>query len=167
MNLTTPRSFIKTITLNDAPFFQALTNSPGWLKYIGNRGTKTLEDTENYLKRSFLKCYEDHGFGYYLITTKENHPIGICGFLKKPTLEYEDFGFAFLPEYCGQGYALEASQAVLDYGIQTYGFQTLDAVTQSDNLKSKRLLEKLNFKYQRILESENDSTPLELYRWSN
>ena len=83
--------------------------------------------------------------------------MGIAGFLKKEELENVDFGFAFMPEWQGHGYAYEASRAILAYGIKEFGFLTLDAVTMRENLSSQKLLLKLDFNPTDIsLENESD-----------
>ena len=143
--LRTERTIIETITLNDAEFFVSLVNSPGWLRFIGNREVNDADDARRYLQTGFLKCYDENGFGYYLVKTLDRTPIGICGFLKKSNLENADFGFALHPDWFGQGLGLESATAVLAYGIRTYSFTVLDAVTSPDNVRSKRLLERLGF----------------------
>ena len=56
-------------------------------------------------------------YGLYLTSLKEDGtPIGICGLIKRETLEDVDIGFAFLPAFWGRGYAFEAAAAVLAHG---------------------------------------------------
>ncbi len=169
MNLIeTKRTIIELITLDDAPFFVSLVNSPDWLRYIGDRNVMSNDDACQYLQNGFLRSYVDNGFGYYIVKIASNHvPIGICGFLKKPKLDNPDFGFAFLPDYYGQGYAIESCRAVLDYGIWSFDFSVLDAVTMPDNKPSIRLLEKLGFHHQGIWSADTVDDELRLYRWQN
>ena len=147
--LTTERTIIERISLEDADFILALVNSPGWIRFIGDRDISNLDDARRYLQDGFLKSCRDNGFGYYsvrLACTLE--PVGICGFLKRPYLDNADFGFALLPDYFGRGLAYEACRAVLAYGARAFAFPVLDAVTVPDNLRSMRLLEKLGFERQ-------------------
>ena len=109
-----------------------------------------------------MKCYNENGFGYYLVKILDRTPIGICGFLKKANLENVDFGFALHPDWFGLGLGYESATAVLNYGIRTYSFIVLDAVTSPDNVRSKRLLDRLGFnRIGAIGNIENT----ELYRW--
>ena len=164
--LETERTIIDHITLDDAPFFLELLNSPDWLRFIGNRNVTNIDDALDYLRNGFICCYAENGFGYYIARLKPTLvPIGICGFLKKPTLDNPDFGFALLPGFYGQGLAFESSRAVLDYGIQTFKFCVLDAVTTPDNARSTRLLEKLAFKDNGMAPSAPDNGELRLFRW--
>ena len=160
--LRTERTIIESISLNDAEFFVSLVNSPDWLRFIGNREVNNAADARRYLQEGFLKCYNENGFGYYLVKTLDRAPIGICGFLKKANLENPDFGFALHPDWFGLGLGHESAAAVLDYGIRKYSFTVLDAVTSPDNTRSKRLLDQLGFiRIGSIGNMENT----ELYRW--
>jgi RimJ/RimL family protein N-acetyltransferase len=162
----TKRTVVDSITLDDAPFFLALVNSPDWLRYIGIRHIANVHDACRYLEEGFLKSYSDNGFGYYVIrTTLDRVPIGTCGFLKRADLDNPDFGFALLPEFYGQGFAIESCRAVLDYGIRTFDFNILDAITSPDNLRSIKLLDKLGFSIHGEVDGDSAEKQLNLYRW--
>lgn len=144
--ITTTRLHIRPFTPDDAPFILELVNSPGWLKYIGDRGVKTIEDAKTYLTDRLIASYDEHGYGFYhtaLLTNQQ--PIGMFGFAKRPFLEQPDLGFALLPGFEGRGYAVEASNAVMDYGQKVLNLQQLTAFTLPTNEKSIRLLERVGF----------------------
>ena len=161
-----------TLSIDDAPFILALTQTEGWIRYIGDNAFTSVEEVEKYISEGFLKTYLVHGFGYYLIRTTGGKPIGIAGFLKKHYLQNPDFGFAFMPEYHGRGYATEACRAVLNYGVETFEFEKLDAVTLPINKASIALLENLGFVEQGVTSvppKAGDSRQAEqvsLYRWT-
>lgn len=166
IGICTKRLSIDFITIDDAPFFVSLVNTTDWLRFIGDRGVTDIESAASYLKNGFLKCYEDNGFGYYIVRkTSDQEAVGICGFLKKPDLEYPDFGFALLPEYYGHGYAFEACKAVLSFGIKEFGFRFLDAVTTDDNERSAHLLIKLGFEKVGVVANQDEAKELMLYRY--
>ena len=160
----TARTRIRKLHEDDAGFILKLVNSPGWLRYIGDRNVHSVIDAVEFLRDAFIRCYEDHGFGYYLVESVDSEPIGICGFLKKPYLDHEDFGFALLPEFQGSGYALEASKAVLSFGEAEFGFTELVAVTDPENESSKRLLKKLDFHPAGQITTPSEGKLLDLYR---
>ena len=112
--LTTSRTQIDFITLDDADFFVELMNSPGWLAYIGDRHIDDAGSAEQAIRESYLRAYDNMGYGYYVIRDlAHSDPLGICGFLKRDALQHVDFGFAMLPQVQGQGLAYEACRAVL------------------------------------------------------
>ena len=45
----TNRLIISELSLEDAPFFLKLVNTPNWIKYIGDRNLKTVKDAEDYI----------------------------------------------------------------------------------------------------------------------
>lgn len=168
---STERTIAETLTTDDAPFILALTQTEGWIRYIGDNAFTSIEEVENYITDGFLKTYLVHGFGYYLLRAVDGTPIGIAGFLKKNYLQNPDFGFAFMPDYHGRGYATEACRAVLKYGIETFGFERLDAVTLPSNKPSIALLENLGFTEQGVTSvppkagDARKAEPVRLYRW--
>ena len=162
--LRTNRTVIDRISLEDAEFFVRLLNTSEWLQFIGDRQVRCLDDAIRYLQDGFLKCYRDHRFGYYMVKSIDQIPMGICGFLRKSMLENPDFGFAFLPEFCGQGYALEAGRSVLRYGVEVFGFSVIDAVVTPENVQSRRLLARLDFCQHDTLDSDFGREPLMIYR---
>jgi RimJ/RimL family protein N-acetyltransferase len=119
-------------------------NSDGWLKNIGDRSIKTLEDAEAYMQKNYLGSYEKHGFGPYLVTLKEDGtPIGSSGLYKRDNLDFPDVGFAFLTEFANKGYAYESAQAVMNYAAEKLKLQTIVGITLPENSSSIKLLKKL------------------------
>src|SRR5688572_4300133 len=109
--LETARLRLREFTLEDTPFIIALLNSPGWLQFIGDRNVRTPEQARGYLEHGPFKSYRENGYGLCLVEQKESgNPVGMCGVLKRDTLDSPDIGFAFLPGFQGQGYALEIVQ---------------------------------------------------------
>lgn len=146
--IDTERLGIRKFNEQDAGFIFDLLNSPGWLQFIGNRNIKTLEDARLYIINAPLFSYLKFGFGPYLVELKDTHtPIGMCSLIKRDSLEDVDLGFAFMPKYMKQGYAYEASSAVVQYARHELGIQKLAAITNTDNIASMHLLGKLGFQF--------------------
>lgn len=100
--------------------------------------------------------YERFGFGLYLTELKdEGVPIGLCGLLKRDTLDDVDVGFAFLPRFWSKGYAFESASAVMAYGRSVLGLERIVAITAPDNESSIRLLEKLGMGFERTIRWED------------
>jgi RimJ/RimL family protein N-acetyltransferase len=139
----TERLVVRQFTLEDAGFIVTLLNSPNWLQFLGDRNIHSLADARQYLINGPLASYEMHGFGLFQVSLKDQTPIGMCGLIKRDGLEDVDVGFALLPEYTRQGYALEAAKAVLDYGYQQLRLPRIVAIVNPDNKGSISLLERL------------------------
>ncbi len=163
-NIITDRLLIQQLTIEHAAFILELLNTAGWLQYIGDRKVKTLVDAENYILNGPVKSYEKNGFGLWIVIHKtESKAIGICGLIKRDTLEDVDIGFAFLPEYNGHGYAFEASHACLKYGQNKLSLKRIVAITTLENTKSISLLEKLGMKFENTIQFPNETEVLNLY----
>lgn len=148
--IETDRLFLRKLEIEDFRIVITLLNSPGWLKYIGDRGVKNEAQAIGYLENGPVKSYTAHGFGLYKVEEKiSGLPIGFCGLLKRDTLKHPDLGFAFLPEFMGRGYAYEAARACLEFAKVNLEIPILQAITMPDNTPSIRLLKKLGFHYQR------------------
>ncbi|MCK7589286.1 GNAT family N-acetyltransferase [Subsaxibacter sp. CAU 1640] len=156
---------IAKITLEDAPFILELLNTPNWIKFIGDRNVKTLEEAEIYLQNGILKSYENFGFGFYklLLKSEDNKIIGTSGLIKREQLEHVDIGFAFLPEYEGKGFGYESSVAIMDLAKNKFNLKKLLAITLENNLNSIKLLEKLGLKYEKKIKPFEDDDELLLF----
>lgn len=162
--LETDRLVLRWLTPDDAAFNLRLLNEPAWLRYIGDRGVRTLEESRTHLENGVLASYQRHGFGLYLVTLKEDDtPVGVCGLIRRDTLPDVDLGFAFLEEFHARGYAFESASAVMTYGKGTFGLSRLLAITTPDNAASIRLLGKLGFRFAEARSLTPDTPPINLY----
>ena len=161
--LETDRLVLRRLTLNDAPFILELVNEPSFLRYIGDRGVRSLQDARRYLLTGPIASYERFGFGLYLIFLKATgDAVGMCGLLKRDTLPDVDVGFALLPGHWRQGYAAEAASAVLDYGRTRLGLKRIVAITSPDNVASIALLEKIGLKVEGMIRLGDDPREVRL-----
>jgi RimJ/RimL family protein N-acetyltransferase len=162
--LETERLILRRLTVEDSEFILELLNDPAWLRFIGDKGVRTLDDARAYILKSLVSMYERLGFGLYLTELKDGgNPIGVCGLIKRDSLEDVDIGFAFLPKFCGKGYAYESAYAVMAYGKRTFGLSRIVAITSPDNYPSARLLEKLGFNFERMVKLSDDSEEISLF----
>ena len=160
----TDRLNIRRLTPEDAPFFRVLVNTPGWIRYIGERNIHTDAEALAYLEAGIFKSYKEYNYGFYLVELIESGiPIGICGIVNRGTLPGPDFGFALLPEYAGKGYAREASLAILDHVKNDLVLPELYAITLPANASSIGLLERLGFRVQGTIRLQDDPDELLLY----
>ena len=165
MNITeTKRLIICKLELTDASFIVELLNDPDWIRHIGDRGVRTVDDACNYLTNGPMKSYEANGFGLFLVKLKdEGTPVGMCGLIKRVGLEDIDIGYAFLPQARGKGYAYESAAAVLEFGKDVIGLKRIVAITTPDNKNSIHLLEKLGLKFEKMVKITEDADETTLF----
>lgn len=162
--METKRLLLRQLTAEDAAFILELLNEPSWLRFIGDKGVRTLEDAQNYILTGPMDMYSRLGFGLYLVERKDGKiPVGICGLIKRDSLEDVDIGFAFLSSFLSQGYGYEAASATMEFGLQQLKLKRIVAITSKDNHGSSRLLEKIGMKFDRYVVLSPDTEELKLY----
>jgi RimJ/RimL family protein N-acetyltransferase len=167
----TERLTLRWLTPDDAPFMLRLLNEPSFHRFIGDRGIRTVAQAQQYLEEGPVTSYRDNGYGLYLVSSRElemdeaGQPMGICGLVRRPTLEHADIGFAFVPEFWRKGYALEAAMAVMKHAAELELDPVL-AITSLDNERSIALLDKLGFAFDRTLRLAPEDDEVRLFVWS-
>ncbi|SFH95590.1 Protein N-acetyltransferase, RimJ/RimL family [Collimonas sp. OK307] len=162
--LETERLILRTLNEDDADFYLKLVTQPAWLRFIGDRGIRTVEAARAAILNGPMAAQELYGFSFYMTELKDEAlPIGICGLIKRETLPDVDIGYAFLPEFWGKGYAYEAASAVLEHGKRTCGLQRIVAITAPDNHQSIRVLEKIGLKFEKMLQLKDDGSETKLF----
>jgi [ribosomal protein S5]-alanine N-acetyltransferase len=157
--LETPRLSVRRLTLADAPFILELVNDASFIRHIGDKNVRSLKDAEGYLRDGPLAMYSQFGFGLMLVRLMQDlTPIGMCGLIKRETLEDVDVGFAYLPAFRGQGYALEATRAMLAFGKRQFGLSRIVAIVSPGNAASIRVLEKAGMKFERMIRLVEDGS---------
>jgi RimJ/RimL family protein N-acetyltransferase len=148
----TERLTLRRLTTDDAPLILELLNDPLFLHFVGDKGVRTLAEAREYITHGPLASYAQHGFGLFHVALKiHGTPIGMCGLLKREALEDVDVGFAYLPQFSGQGYATEAARATLDYGRTVLGLRRIVAITAPDNKGSQSVLRKIGLRLENTL----------------
>lgn len=135
--------------MRDARFILQLLNEEGFLRFIGDKGVRSLADARDYIRQGPSASYRQHGFGLYLTSLRDGTPIGMCGLVKRDTLADVDVGFAFLERYWSKGYCSEAAAAVLSFGQNHLGLKRIVAVTALENRASMAVLAKIGLRFER------------------
>jgi ribosomal-protein-alanine N-acetyltransferase len=151
--LETPRLSLRVLTPEDSAFVVELMNEPPYVENIGDRGVRTVADAMSYIEEKYASSYARHGFGMYLVElTEGSTPIGICGLVKRDSLDHPDLGFAFLSRFWSRGYAREAAGATLRHARESLRLPLVYGLVSPTNTRSIRLLEHLGMRFERSLE---------------
>ena len=151
--LTTDRLILKPMTINDNAFIHELVNTNGWLEFIGNRNINSEVEATTYIQ----KIIDNPNTTYWIVRISENGtPVGIITFIKRGYLSHYDIGFAFLPAYTKNGFAYEATQAVLRHVIHSAEHCHILSITKANNYTAIKLLDKLGLQFDKEIEVENE-----------
>ena len=153
--LETERLILRKLNENDADaIFNNWASDPEVTKYVTWPPHKSVEDSLNIIKTVFSKRET------YAIV-KDDVPIGCVGLLFHPDTNHwwgegaAELGYWIGEEYWGNGYAFEASQALVKRAFDELGVKEIYASYRIENNQSKRVLEKLGFEYYSELTNEN------------
>jgi RimJ/RimL family protein N-acetyltransferase len=133
--ITTPRTYMRKITLDDRRFVERL----DWL------------DSDRVYRRT-MKMYEERAYGFWAVILAETGNFaGLCGLLdQRVEGRYElELGYHLLPEYQGRGLATEAARAVMDYAFQSLGKKRLISIILPDNAASIGVAKKNGLVFER------------------
>lgn len=164
IKLETARLQLRELEVEDAPFFLEILNEPAFVENVGDRGVRTTAAAADYIRERIQPSYRTFGHGMWLVARKEDgEPVGICGLLKRETLEDVDIGFSFLERYWNNGFAREAAAACMSYGWTKVGLERLIAITAQQNTSSIRLLQKLGLHFEKLTKLTPDAPDLNLF----
>jgi RimJ/RimL family protein N-acetyltransferase len=168
--IQTLRVSLRELDFGDAEFILELLNEAGFIRFIGDKGVRTIADARDYILQGPMDSYARNGFGLYAACLRgtpngesAGTPIGICGLVRREGLTDPDVGFAFLSRYWSKGYAVESAAAVLAHARQTLNLARIVAITSADNSQSIAVLEKIGLKFERNIRLVDHSPELKLF----
>lgn len=147
----TERLILRELVFEDAERLFLLDSNPLVMQFIGVPVITKIEESEKLIQK-ILKQYQDYGVGRWAVIEKASGLlIGWSGlkFLVEPINgfnEVYEFGYRFLPEFWGKGFATEAGKAVLDFGFNDLNLNIIYACADIKNEGSNKILgEKFQF----------------------
>ena len=150
--IETPRLYIRELLPTDDEGMFEMDSDPAVHRYLGNTPVTSIERSREVIA-IIRKQYGDFGIGRWAVIKKRGDEfLGWTGFkfMDKPVnkrSEFLDFGYRFKSSCWKQGYGYESAVAALDHGLNKLGFKDVYAMTDVENAGSRRILEKLGFRY--------------------
>jgi RimJ/RimL family protein N-acetyltransferase len=162
--LETERLVLRTIGVDDAPFYLELVNDPAFHEFIGDRGIRTVQAAIDAIEKGPIAMQATLGHSIYLVELKgSSTPVGMSGLIKRDTLADVDIGYAFLPQFRGKGYAYEAAVAVVAHARDQVRLARLVAITAPGNADSISLLTRLGLQFEAQVHLTADDPGTNLY----
>ncbi|MES2525467.1 MAG: GNAT family N-acetyltransferase [Bdellovibrionota bacterium] len=162
--LSSGRIHMRWLADEDTDFVIRLLNDKSFIDNIGDRNVRTRDDALKYIAK-MRASYVAQGFGFFLVESSSGEKMGICGVTHRETLSHPDIGFAFLPEFCGKGFAFEATEAVKKHAEREWGLKKIVAIVSQGNLSSRKLLEKVGLRFESLIRLTPDDDEIEYYVW--
>ena len=151
--ITSDRLILNPLAVGDSNFILELLNTEGWLRFIGDRSVHSENDARVYIQR----IIDDPEDNCWVTRLKSNNtPIGIVTFMKRDYLESHDIGCALLPLYENNGYAYEATNALLHEVIHSSTHIHISSITSPNNFKAITLVSKLGLEFRKNIQVKKE-----------
>jgi ribosomal-protein-alanine N-acetyltransferase len=148
-NLRTARLQLRRIQPADLDDFVRMYADPQVMATLG--GVRTAEWTTKYLDTQ-MAHWQQHGFGFWTIRDATTGQFAGRGGLRHAVVEGKpeiELGYGFLPAFWGRGLATEFARESLRVGFAELGLVEIVCFTLPTNAASKRVMEKVGFRYER------------------
>ena len=143
--LETDRCIVRETTEADVDAFYRIYAEPSVTTYMENLFADREEEIQ-YVKQYREYMYGFYGYGIWTVLWKKTgEVIGRIGLTVREGYEDPELGFLIAVPWQGKGLAAEVCEAVLRYGTEELEFQSVQALVESGNEASVRLLYKLGF----------------------
>jgi ribosomal-protein-alanine N-acetyltransferase len=161
--LETPRLILRQFTPADGDAYHAaILADPDVMRYLPGSVPRLRQAADAYIEKS-LAYWQAHGFGSLAVIYKANDALighaGIMGFIADGEELIEVF-YALAKAYWGQGLAAEVAFACLKFGFEQVKLPRIVAVYETENIPSRRVMEKIGMTYQKIVETYGTQMPM-------
>lgn len=156
----TPRLLLRRLQQEDRVWMNRMDTN---VNVVGPAGLRTVEESDRFFGDQ-LQHWETHGFGLWMAFDRNTLACAGRGGLRRHELEGQDvvqLGFGLFPKFWGQGLATEIAVAATDAGFDILAFERLVALSLPTNLASRRILQKVGFRY--VRDTHYDGTRHVLY----
>ncbi|MFH6946524.1 GNAT family N-acetyltransferase [Flavobacterium sp. FlaQc-50] len=159
--IETDRLILREVISADAEGMFELDSNPNVHLFVGKKPVTTIEESIAYIE-NLQQQYKTFGTGRWAVVLKEtNEFLGWSGikFITDEINNHKDFyeiGYRFIEKHWGKGYSTEAGKAFVDYAFNEMKVKALYAYADEGNENSRKVLEKLGFRYVNSFDYEDE-----------
>lgn len=144
--LTTERLILREITLDDAEAVFAIRSDDRVMQYIGRPRAKELVDSIELIQRTIRDRAENTAISWAITQKGDPTLIGMIGYYRlKPEHYRGEVGYALSADRWRKGIMSEALRVVVETGFEQFGFHSIEADTDPNNIASNALLKASGF----------------------
>jgi ribosomal-protein-alanine N-acetyltransferase len=145
-NLETSRLFLRRVTATDVKEILELRSNTETMKYIPRPLLKTTEDALEHIANIDAKIKTQEGINWAITIKGNSKLIGLLGHYRIQLENHRaEVGYMLLPQFHGKGIISEALKKVVSYGFEEMKLHSIEAVIDSSNLASEKVLQKSGF----------------------
>jgi RimJ/RimL family protein N-acetyltransferase len=147
--LKTERLLLRRWRTEDREPFAALNGDPRVMEHFPAVLTRDQSDE---LALRMDRHFEEHDFGRWAVEIVGGTPF--AGFIGLSIPQFEapfapcvEIGWRLAADYWGRGYATEGANAALAFGFEVLRLKEIVSFTVPENLRSRRVMEKIGMTY--------------------
>ena len=145
--LKTGRLTLRQLRRSDDREILALRSNDNVNKYLDRRPSQSIDDARNFIHTISENVQSDESIYWAITLSGADNVIGtVCLFNFSENSSKAEIGYELLPDFQGKGFMQEAISTVIHFGFQRVGLHAIEAYTRCENLRSTRVLERLQFK---------------------
>ena len=150
--IATERLVLRLMTHDDVDTYVAYRSDPASLEFMDTRVPPTAERVHARVDELIAlgDLTEDQWVRFGVTRAGDDEIIGDVGGGIKAGGGVIEVGYVFRPEFCGQGYASEATGALVDHAIEHHAIHRIEAVLSVLNPASMRVLESVGMRFESI-----------------
>lgn len=143
--LETERCLLRETVPEDVEDFFRIYSDPAITEFMEGLYPDKEQEKE-YIREYIKKIYTFYGFGVWTVVEKgSGSVIGRAGFSYRAGYDQPEMGFIIGVPWQRKGYGEEVCRGILKYGVETLGFQEINALVETENEASLKLCDKLGF----------------------
>ena len=147
--LTTPRLELRQPQQDQAPLiFEAFSSDARVTRYLKWQPHRHVTDAKTAMTQRLARLRDSSEFSWVAFRRSTNLVVGILSLWPSPPAA--ELGFALARSAWGQGLAVEAAAAVLDWALRRARLERVWAACDGENVRSQRVLEKLGMVQERV-----------------
>jgi RimJ/RimL family protein N-acetyltransferase len=159
--LHTARLRLRSWRPEDLDLFAALNSDPGVMEYFPQLLSRQQSDL---LAEHIVNDLRSQGWGLWAVEVAATRSFaGFVG-LSRPRFRAHftpavEVGWRLARQHWGYGYATEAAWAALEFGFESLALGEIVSFTSVDNLRSRRVMERLGMRRDRQDDFDHPSLP--------
>ncbi len=156
IEITTARLLLRDFAAEDEAAVLALEASPTLYRYRDSAPPAEEEIRAFFRRNQDWQALDPRPvYALAVVLPAEGRLIGVVTLtITHRELGQAELGYRLGPDSWGQGYATEASQALVGFGFSTLGLHRIYALCHPENTGSRRVMEKIGMQYEGYLRED-------------
>jgi [ribosomal protein S5]-alanine N-acetyltransferase len=140
--LTTQGLVLRPLDMEDRDALFQISQEENIFRYFPTQAAWSMEKVEKYINHQ-IAHWQKYDYGHWAVTMRETGQLmGWNGLEFLSDTNETEVGYLFSKEFWGKGYATEATNATVNFGIEKAKLKEIIGLTDPENIASQRVLEK-------------------------